>query len=238
MMPPEPTAPAAALDGGPFVPAPDGGPFVPAAIPGVRVCVEGNIGSGKSTAMRLAAEARPGLPAFPEPVAEWRELLRRFYADPARWALALSERVLLSFGPPGRHPGPCLVERSPESCRHVFGRMHYKDGTLTSDEWDLFKDLADLLGWRPSAIVYVYTPAAECLERTRLRGRPEEAAVDLEYLRRVEFQYETLLKFVGVPVYRVDGTQPPEQVAREVLAALDDFVSGSGPGSGPGSSSG
>lgn len=184
-----------------------------------RVCVEGNIGCGKSTAIEAAARLA-GVPAFLEPVRLWGPLLDKFYRDQAHWALALSLRVLLSFREPEACEAPvALVERSPLACRHVFGQLLFNDSKLTQEEWDLFKDYCDVLGWKPDVIAYIHTPADECFERIRRRDRPEERAMDVQYVRRLEFQYETMLRFADVPVVRLDGTQPPEVIAQQ-LAAL------------------
>ncbi len=184
----------------------------------MRVCVEGNIGSGKSTCLAAVARLRPGVPVHQEPLDEWGQLLGRFYRNPAQWALAFSLRVLLSFRQP---PGLCVVERSPVSCRHVFSQMLFNEGKLKQDEWDLFKEYYDALGWTPDVIVYVHVPADECLRRVQQRGRPEESGVDLQYLKRLEFQYETMLRYFEARVVRVDGTQGPDAVAAAVVAALD-----------------
>lgn len=186
----------------------------------MRVCVEGNIGSGKSTALRRLAELRPDLAVCLEPVEAWGSLLRKYYEDPAAWALALQLRVLLSFGRRAGGAGD-VVERSPLSCRHVFAQMLFNDNKLSREEWDLFKDYHDVLGWVPDVIVYVHTPADQCLDRVRQRGREAEATVDMQYLRRIEFQYETMLRYCDVPVVRLDGTASPDAVAAAIAEVVD-----------------
>ncbi len=181
----------------------------------MRIAIEGNIGAGKSTVLRAFAGER----VFAEPVDAWGSLLDRFYASPAEWGLAFSLRVLSSFDEPHTHER-CIVERCPLSCRHVFAQLLFNDGHLTQGEWDLFKDYFDVLGWAPDAMVYIDTPAHVCLERTRERGRPSEAGLDLQHLRRLEFQYDTLLKYSNVPVVRLDGTLPPDELARAALDAV------------------
>ena len=193
----------------------------------VRICVEGNIGCGKTTALDHIRALRPDLRVFPEPVEEWGELLARFYADPAQWALPFSLRVLLSFVPPARAAGAgecAVVERSPLSCRHVFAQLLFNEGKMTQEEWDVIKEYADVLGWVPDAIVYVQTSADECHRRMERRGRAAEAGLDLQYLKRLEFQYETMLRYASVPVVRVDGAQPPERVAQAILEVVDKAV--------------
>lgn len=185
----------------------------------MRVCVEGNIGAGKSTALEAFSRLRPDVPVFPEPVDEWGDMLGRFYEDPRRWALPFSLKVLLGFQR-ARHDPVAVVERCPGSCRHVFSQLHFNDGHMTPEEWGVFKDYCDELWWEPDAIVYVHLPADQCHARMVARGRPEERDVDIQYLKRLEFQYETMLRYSPVPVIRVDGTRPPEDIARAIADAL------------------
>lgn len=189
----------------------------------MRVCVEGNIGSGKSSALaalRLGCDAA----VFPEPLEEWDDLLAKFYDDPAAWAFPFSLKVLLSFC---RVPeeGVSVVERSPMASRHVFSQLLFNEGKMSQEEWDLFKEYCGVLGWRPDVIVFVHTPADECHRRVAARGRPEERHVDIQHLRRVEFQYETMLRYADVPVLRVDGTRPPDEVAAAVADAVERAAS-------------
>lgn len=189
----------------------------------VRVCVEGNIGSGKSTVLEAAARLRPGLATFPEPLGAWGDLLRMYYEDPAQWSLALQLKALLAFGEPARCEAPCcLVERSPLSCRHVFAQMLFNDNKLSQGEWELFKRYCDALAWAPDLIVYVHTPYEVCYERMRERGRAAEASVDLQYIKRLDFQYETMLRYANVRVERLDGLLPAEQLAERVAALVDE----------------
>lgn len=187
----------------------------------MRVCVEGNIGSGKSTALGLLPDLLPGVPIFREPVEEWGDLFRRYYEDPVAWALPFSLKVLLGHQAALKATDPLVVvERSPMSGRHVFGQLLFNDGKLSREEWDLFKEYCDVLGWTPDAVVYLHTPPDECSRRIEARGRPEERGVDLHYLKRLEFQHEVMLRYGDLPVVRLDGTKPPEELARDMAEAI------------------
>jgi deoxyadenosine/deoxycytidine kinase len=183
----------------------------------LRVSIEGNIGSGKSSVLAALATALPDCPVFAEPVDEWTDLLDIFYASPAEWGLAFSLKVLLSFRKPAKHD-TCLIERSPLACRHVFSQLLYNDGSLTQHEWDLFKEYFDLLAWTPDVIVYIDTPVDLCMERIQVRGRTAEKSLDAEYLNRIEHQYTNMLRFVDVPIVRLDGTLSLPELQR---AAID-----------------
>lgn len=185
----------------------------------MRIAVEGNIGSGKSTVLEALAGA---FAVRKEPVEEWQPLLDLFYADPGKWSLAFSLRVLLSFAnaPDDGAGGVLVTERCPLANRHVFGQLLFNDQKMTQDEWDLFKEYHDAMGWTPDGIVFVDTPSDVCMDRIKVRGRTCEASIDIQYLRRIEFQYQNLFKFCGVPVVRVDGALPPAELAAETERAV------------------
>lgn len=184
----------------------------------MRISVDGNIGSGKSECLRALAAALPDVPCFPEPVEEWGPLLELYYASPAEWALAFQLKVLLGFRAPAQCDAACLVERSPLTSRHVFGQLLYNDGLLNQQEWEVFKEYSDVLGWKPDVIFFIDTPADVCLERVAARDRPGERPIAFDYLRRLDFQMQNMLRFADVPVVRFDGRLPPADLHAAVLA--------------------
>ena len=185
----------------------------------MTICIEGNIGAGKSTVLSELARLRPELRAVPEPLHVWGTMLDSFYEDPATWSLPLHLRILHEFWT--CEPGDdVVVERSPGACRHVFGQLSYNDGHLTPAAWETFKAYHEALGWEPDAYVYVDTPVEVCSARMATRGRACERRVSDEYLRRIDFQYQNFLKFSSVPVVRVDGTMPPRDIAAAIVTAL------------------
>ena len=189
----------------------------------VRVCVEGNIGSGKSEALDALRLAFPNVAVFPEPVDQWGELLSLYYALPAEWALPFSLKVLLSFCEPAKVED-CIVERSPLASRHVFTQLLFNENVLNCHEWELFKEYHDVLAWKPDVIFYVDTPVDTCMARIQERGRECEKTIEAAYLKRVEFQYANMLRFADVPVVRFDGGVSKEDLhAAMVLEASKHF---------------
>lgn len=191
----------------------------------MRVILEGNIGSGKTTLTEALRAAYPEALIHPEDVHDWRDLLELFYADPAAWALPLSLRVLLSHHVFRVVPREALyiLERCPLSCRHVFTQLLFNDGTMPQHHWDLFRQFADELGWEPAAddvILYIDTPVDVCLDRITARGRRGEEHIDVHYLRRLEFQYNNMLKYCACPVERLDGTKAPHILAADAVSAI------------------
>ena len=198
----------------------------------MRVVVEGNIGSGKSTVMQALRDAFPEATVIPEPVEQWASELALFYEDPAGWALPFSLRVLLThFG--NRDVGTttgelAIVERCPLSCRHVFTQLLFNERTMSQHHWDLFREYYDVIGWEPGErdlILYIDTPVDKCLERIEHRGREsEQRGIDVQYLRRIEFQYDNVLKFCAAPVIRIHGDQEKQCVCADALQAIQEHA--------------
>jgi deoxyadenosine/deoxycytidine kinase len=192
----------------------------------MRIALEGNIGSGKSTVIEALSAKYPNVPMIPEPIEKWGDLLDLFYANPGTWALPFSLKVLLTFREAGTYQ-TCVSERCPLSCRHVFTHMLANDGTLSQNSYDIFKEFYDILAWTPDVIVYIDTPIATCLERITQRGRESEVqGIDIHYLRRIQFSYETMLKFIGkdITVIRINGDRCAEDILAEVESVVSQYV--------------
>lgn len=188
----------------------------------MRICIEGNIASSKSTLMQLLHQ-RAGYDVYPEPVHEWSEWLSLFYQDTKRWAFGFQLKVLSSFN--RKYDGsPSIIERSMLSSRHVFGQLLFNQNLLADKEWDLFKTMSDMFAWQPDAIIYIQCPPEVCLQRMHARGRPAEARVSLDYLHKIDFMYSQMLKYFPGKVVCIDGNRPLEIVYEDVAAAVAELV--------------
>ena len=200
----------------------------------MRISVEGLIGCGKSTALRALRDALP-CRVLPEPVHEWSPLLDLFYQDRRRWGFALNARVLVSYS---RHraqaSGDLLSERSPYSCRHVFGQVLYNEGSLTDKEWQLFRRLHDALAWQPDVLVYIRTPPGLCMDRILRRARPAEAGLTVAYLRKLHFQQTAMITYFPGRVHVVDGSADPDIVAQRIAEILGAYLTHAPPAGGRG----
>lgn len=151
----------------------------------MAVCIEGNIGAGKSELLRrLAAD---GHTVRLEPVDRWRPLLNQVY-NCGRGLVALQARITLDSGVP---PSEAFVERDPGFQVPVFIRKALDDGSITRHEATVLTDLhARVVTWRPARIIYLRCSPAECLARVRKRARVEEDGLDLAALTGLHDLYE------------------------------------------------
>jgi deoxyadenosine/deoxycytidine kinase len=182
--------------------------------------LEGNIGAGKTSLGNTLKESTR-FEFLEEPVDKWRggfanNLFEMFYTDMKRWSFTFQIMAFITRAKTWAEilaeidGDNVVLERSIFTDRHVFAKNLYAVGAMNDSEWQLYQQLWDFLALnyceRPSKIIYLRTPAEVCLERIKMRGRSEEQAVPLDYLKQLEDLHdEWLLEHDNVVV--LDGTK-------------------------------
>ena len=115
--------------------------------------IEGNIGCGKSTFLKIVSKHFPSLELIQEPVDEWQNLARKginmlekYYKDSKRWGLtflnyATFTRVRRFLAKNGNSGIFSLSERSILSDRHIFGPLMSDLGFIDEAEYLLFQEM-------------------------------------------------------------------------------------------------
>lgn len=193
------------------------------ALKSMRISIEGNIGSGKSSLLRQLE----GLyQVYPEPVDDWQPILSMFYAKPRRWSLQMNLQALLSFSKVPDQ-GVVVTERSPLSCREVFARLGKKMHILSEKEWNLYCDIHKKVAWEPDVVIYLSCSTSTCLQRAQQRARCGEDDLSHEYLGDVECFHKLMLRWYNHnskrDVHAVDASQDTEAVLARVKAILDSY---------------
>lgn len=189
--------------------------------------VEGNIGAGKSTFLRLVGAHLPQLTIDLEPVDRWqqelfgRSLLSNFYHDPKRWAYTMESFTLMvrmadnvrrstslkTYQLTHAHT-QLLVERSIYSGRYCFARNSHASGFMSDLEWELYVKMFDFLTDHrhnplyqiPQGFIYLKTSPAVSAARTKRRSRTGEDVIPLSYLTEIAHQHDQfLLAKQGLP---------------------------------------
>ncbi|MGI4812161.1 MAG: deoxynucleoside kinase [Janthinobacterium lividum] len=156
----------------------------------MTISIEGNIASGKTTILRTLI-GRPDVFVVEEPVDIWREFgtLELFYKDPIRMAPTFQLLILfhladhykraLENAPFGTKY--IIFERSPFSAVNIFAKM-FKNMP------DRFYQLAEniLFECKMDLFIYLSTDPKTCWERTMIRGRREEANMELSYFEEID----------------------------------------------------
>lgn len=169
--------------------------------------VEGNIGSGKSTFLKVINTFLNAQVVY-EPHEKWQDiagenLLDHFYSDTQRWAYtfqtyAFITRVLEREKEARKNIYPFqILERSVFSDRYCFAQNCYELGLMTPLEWKLYQDwfawLIDTYMVKPSGFIYLQTDPKVCYDRIQKRKRPEEAKVSIDYLELLHNKHEKWL---------------------------------------------
>lgn len=195
--------------------------------------LEGNIASGKST-LGQALRASERFHFIPEPVPVWQHgftinWLERFYGDMPRWSftfqiVTFTTRIQALAGrPPDRIT---VAERSIGTDRYAFAPGLHATGALDDHEWALYCTFWEAMAPaapRPDLILYLRTPAGECLRRLKARSRAEEVGVTLDYLQELGQRHDDWL--LGRPdVIVLDGTR--HWTAAEIVLELEQAGAG------------
>lgn len=166
------------------------------------VMIEGNIGSGKTTAGKKLAQIL-NLRLLQEPVDE--ELLELFYNDKDRWSFSFQIEMLhrrwamqISAASEtmvaGGYEG-AILDRSLWGDL-VFARALFEAGKMHKKEWEIYlsavRNMALVL-YPPTVLLYLNARPDTCLERIHERARPQEQGITLEYLQTIHAGYQRLV---------------------------------------------
>jgi deoxyadenosine/deoxycytidine kinase len=166
-----------------------------------------NIGAGKTTMLQTLAAK--GETVIEEDLEFWKKtnMLSKFYQDKKKYSYPFQHMVLLSnflnmqeCVKKHKAGETVYLERSIIDARYVFVEVLHDDGDMEDDFYKLYcwqydeiinKYLKIIL---PSKFIYLKTTPEVCLERIQKRGRPEEAGIPLDYLKKLHAKYELLVQ--------------------------------------------
>lgn len=208
--------------------------------------VEGNIGAGKSTFLKLLAQQLPEITVSFEPRQHWQDdtkqdsLLDRFYTDPKRWAytmetMAMICRVKEHVQEQNHTQQITIVERSVYSGHYCFAHNDYASGYMTPLEWELYNQWFTFMVQRkckvPRGFIYLKTDPHVALDRIIQRDRSSESTISLTYLQDIHQFHERFLiekdgilpELAPVPVCIIDGNLPFETDA-QIMANLSKKI--------------
>jgi deoxyadenosine/deoxycytidine kinase len=170
--------------------------------------VEGNIGAGKSTFLKVMSQLLPQAKVELEPLASWdsREhggsLLENFIQDSHRWSytmetFAMMCRVREHVYHQERNEPQLLLERSIYSGHYVFSLNGYRQGFMTHQEWIIylhyFNYLIPTMCRAPRGFIYLKTDPEIAFARIQKRARESEKMITQEYLQQLHDRHEEFL---------------------------------------------
>jgi len=212
--------------------------------------LEGNIGAGKSTFLKLLSQELPYISIGLEPKNNWlqqidgQSLLENFYQDPQRWAYSLETfsmicRVREHQEEQKREHPFHIVERSIYSGYYCFAKNGFETGFLTELEWNIYQQWFSFLTKNncktPQGFIYLRVKPETAYERTKIRNRAAEKSMSLEYLQQIHAHHDEFLiekenilpDMLTIPTLILDGNTDFENDKKNFekqCNAIEDFL--------------
>lgn len=212
------------------------------------VCIEGNVGSGKTSLMELFKDD-DNCKVFYEPVDAWQDyhkyqdiedcdceesnMLKNMYVNPKKnifkfQAMALETFLQREEKMREEKSGILLSERSTMSAQRVFIPFNVKKGNLSKCEKLLLGKLelksTISAGVFPDLIVYIKTTPEIALERIKKRNREGEENLGEEDLLELDELYDEYIDQIKesckIPIYRIDGDKSLNEINEFDVAEL------------------
>lgn len=176
----------------------------------MRVVIDGNIGSGKTTQLNLLEQK--GFLVFREPIDEWP--LEEFYQDPKAGAFPLHMAILRTLRP----RGPAVYERSLLSSRWVFWEWAKARGLATNTV--TYEYFYDKHSWYPDLYIFLSKSPEDCFRAIQTRGQTGDVHVTLSYLKELDELYQKMVMKVPCVVHVINASGSPEEIHAKILDIL------------------
>jgi deoxyadenosine/deoxycytidine kinase len=212
--------------------------------------LEGNIGAGKSTFLKLIEKAYSDIPVVQEPHENWftpmegMSLFEKFYHDPTRWAYTTETLVMMSrvkdhLRAQLNNHSSAIMERSVYSGHYCFAVNGFNSGYFSELEWDAYSKILEFMVKEqckiPQGFIYLRVNPDVCRERICKRNRKGEEDLSQDYLLKIHELHENfLIKKIGifdelksVPVLILDGGEDfvdSPQVFEQHLMRVREFI--------------
>ena len=172
------------------------------------VSIAGNIGVGKTTLAKKLAD-RLGCEILLEPYDE-NPFLPDVYAGKKELALD-SQLYFLTRRAEQLDPNKLETGRICIS-DYIFDKeLIYARRLLDAQQFDLYEKIYPRFAAQvtnPALVIYMHDPAQNCLERIHSRNRPYEQQIKLEFLQRLDSDYEQLFEqWKSCAVIRISTSQ-------------------------------
>lgn len=162
--------------------------------------LEGNIGSCKSTLLTLLSKQISNLKIYPERLSEWTissdhttyNLLDLGVNQPKIYAYTLQLVALMTHIDIAKEASITeeyvhIAERTIESNRQIFTLPKVKNGIIADHEYAIYKKMASAPTCIPcNGYIYLNTPPSICKDRIKIRNRPEESKVEINYINDID----------------------------------------------------
>ena len=175
----------------------------------LRIYIEGNIGSGKTTFCKYLQDyfKENDIAVVLEPLDRWLatkdrdgfNILDLYYKDSAKYAFVFQMTTFITRCQELlRSKSPVVIsERSNFTDRYIFVKHCISNGWISSIEETVYNEWFDWLieknNLEGDLFIYLRTDSKICKERVSKRGRVEEDGIPLELLQSLEKNHDEWL---------------------------------------------
>ncbi len=190
----------------------------------MHIAIAGNIGSGKTTLTRLLAKHFNWDPHFED--VDTNPYLHSFYEDMQRWSFNLQIYFLNSRFRQVieiRKSGKTVVQdRTIYEDAYIFApNLHFMN-LMTTRDFENYISLFELMSsfiQPPDLLIYLKASVPTLVKQIQKRGREYEAAIRLDYLKRLNERYEAWIskydsgKLLIFDVDNIEFADKPEDLS-------------------------
>ena len=202
--------------------------------------LEGNIGAGKTTILKIIGKNFKDVEFVEEPVKQWQNLggmnlLDSFYTDPKRWGFcfeffSMLTKIKALLNAANSDKPIIIIERSILSNK-VFMDISEELGKLDKMEYRMLMNTYDFyiqhVYPQLSGIIYLDTPVEECIRRITKRNRGEECSIEKSYLELLKKKFDEMANSSTMLVIRIDGMYDCERDSKRVCGDISNYLSSS-----------
>ena len=199
--------------------------------------LEGNIGAGKTTVLKIMGRHFKEVEFVEEPVKQWQNLggmnlLDAFYSDPKRWGFSFEFFSMLTkikalLNAANSDKPIIIIERSILSNK-VFMDISEELGKLDKMEYKMLMNTYDFyiqhVYPQLSGIIYLDTPVDECIRRITKRNRGEECSIEKSYLEMLKKKFDELANSSTMQVIRINGMYDCERDSKRVCGDIFSYL--------------
>lgn len=176
------------------------------------ITIAGTVGIGKSTMTHALAKALNFHTSLEK--VDTNPYLDKFYADFERWSFHLQiyflaerfkeQKRIFEYG------GGFIQDRSIYEDTGIFAKMHYDNGTMTTEDYNTYRNLFDAMVMtpyfpHPDLLIYLEGALEEVIKRIKLRGREMEQQTPLSYWEEMHKRYQDWINsFNACPILRIN----------------------------------
>lgn len=183
----------------------------------MKVVIDGNIGSGKTTQLGLLENR--GCRVRREPIEQWP--LEEFYKNPERWAFYFHMVILQTLRPEDTDD-LVIYERSLLSSRWVFWPVLLNKGVVTQEEDATYNKFYENYAWYPDLYIFLSKNGDLAWKHIQSRHQAGDSGVSREYWNDLNTEYMKLLKNVPCKVYVINANRSVEEIHKEIYQIISD----------------